>query len=249
MAPSTATRARPRPVSKRARRSKGRHRRLKQRNPLLSLLVEMSTVTVLALVITVVLRLFVAEAFYVPSESMYDTLTRDDRILAEKISYMHRDVQRGDIIVFKDPANWLQEESAQPGTLRRVGEFVGILPRSGEGHLVKRVIGIGGDRVVCCNKQGQITVNGIPLDEREYLLKDAKPSEMPFSVQVPAGHLWVMGDNRAESADSRAHMGGPGGGFVPVENVVGRACCVIWPSDRMTMLRPPETFKKPGLKK
>jgi signal peptidase I len=180
---------------------------------------------------------------------MYDTLTKDDRILAEKISYLHRDVDRGDIVVFKDPDNWLDEAQTQPGTLRSIGEFVGILPRSGEGHLVKRVIGIGGDRVICCNKQGQITVNGIALDEREYLLKDAKPSEVPFSVLVPAGHLWVMGDNRAESADCRAQMGGPGGGFVPVENVVGRACCVIWPSDRMTMLRPPETFKKPGLKK
>jgi signal peptidase I len=222
---------------------------MKQRNPLLSLLLEMSTVTVLALVITVVLRLFVAEAFYVPSESMYDTLTRNDRILAEKISYLHRDVDRGDIIVFKDPGNWLNEAQPEPGAIRRVGEFVGILPRSGEGHLVKRVIGVGGDRVICCNKAGQITVNGVALDEREYLLQDAKPSEQPFNVLVPQGRLWVMGDNRAESADSRAHMGGPGGGFVPVENVVGRACCVIWPSDRMTMLRLPETFKNPGLKK
>ncbi|MET7282921.1 signal peptidase I [Kribbella sp. NPDC005582] len=209
----------------------------------------MTTVTVLALVITVVLRLFVAEAFYVPSESMYDTLTKDDRILAEKISYLHRDVQRGDIIVFKDPANWLNEEPAKPGALRQVGEFVGILPRSGEGHLVKRVIGLPGDRVKCCDRNGRVTVNGIALDEREYLLKDAHPSDMPFEQVVPPGHLWVMGDNRAQSADSRAHMGGPGGGFVPIENVVGRACCVIWPSDRMTMLRPPETFKKPGLKK
>ncbi|MBB6570563.1 signal peptidase I [Kribbella sandramycini] len=209
----------------------------------------MTTVTVLALVITVVLRLFVAEAFYVPSESMYDTLTKDDRILAEKISYLHRDVTRGDIVVFKDPGNWLNEEIVQPGPLRRVGEFVGILPRSGEGHLVKRVIGIEGDKVVCCDRDGRVTVNGISLDEREYLLPDAHPSDVPFNVVVPPGHLWVMGDNRAESADSRAHMGGPGGGMVPVENVVGRACCVIWPSDRMTMLRPPETFKKPGLKK
>jgi signal peptidase I len=92
-------------------------------------------------------------------------------------------------------------------------------------------------------------VNKVPLDEQEYLLKDAKPSLQPFNVRVPPGALWVMGDNRAESADSRAHMGGPGGGFVPVDDVVGRACCVIWPSDRMTMLRLPETFKKPGLKK
>src|ERR1700710_903374 len=130
MAPSATTRARP--VAKRARRSsKGRHRRLKQRNPLLSLLVEMTTVTVLALVITVVLRLFVAEAFYVPSESMYDTLTTNDRILAEKVSYLHRDVGRGDIVVFRDPGNWLNEEQKAPGTLRQIGEFVGILPRSG----------------------------------------------------------------------------------------------------------------------
>ena len=219
MAPSTATRARP--VARRARRSKGRHRRLKQRNPLLSLLVEMTTVTVLALVITVVLRLFVAEAFYVPSESMYDTLTTNDRILAEKVSYLHRDVDRGDIIVFKDPGHWLNEEQKPPGTIRRIGEFVGILPRSGEGHLVKRVIGVAGDRVICCDRSGRIMVNKIPLDEQEYLLKDAKPSLQPFDVVVPPGHLWVMGDNRAESADSRAHMGGPGGGFVPVENVVG----------------------------
>jgi signal peptidase I len=215
----------------------------------LSLLVEMTTVTVLALVITVVLRLFVAEAFYVPSESMYDTLTTNDRILAEKVSYLHRDVARGDIIVFKDPGHWLNEEQKPPGTLRQIGEFVGILPRSGEGHLVKRVIGVAGDRVVCCDRSGRIMVNKIPLDEQEYLLKDAKPSLQPFDVVVPPRSLWVMGDNRAESADSRAHMGGPGGGFVPVDNVVGRACCVIWPSDRMTMLRPPETFKKPGLKK
>jgi signal peptidase I len=247
MTPSAATQVRP--VAGRARRSKGRHRRLRQRNPLLSLLVEMTTVTVLALVITVMLRLFVAEAFYVPSESMYDTLTTNDRILAEKVSYLHRDVDRGDIVVFRDPAHWLNEEQKTPGAFRRLGEFVGILPRSGEGHLVKRVIGVGGDRVVCCDRSGRITVNKIPLDEKPYLLRDAKPSLQRFDVRVPQGALWVMGDNRAQSADSRAHLGGPGGGFVPVANVVGRACCVIWPSDRMTMLRPPETFEKPGLKK
>ncbi len=209
----------------------------------------MTTVTVLALVITVVLRLFVAEAFYVPSESMYDTLTTNDRILAEKVSYLHRDVDRGDIVVFKDPANWLNEEPEKPGTLRQVGEFVGILPRSGEGHLVKRVIGVRR------RQGGLLRPARADHGERDRAGRAGVPAQgrqavrLPFSVVVPAGHLWVMGDNRAESADSRAHMGGPGGGFVPVENVVGRACCVIWPSDRMTMLRPPETFKKPGLKK
>ncbi len=152
----------------------------------------MTTVTVLALVITVVLRLFVAEAFYVPSESMYDTLTTNDRILAEKVSYLHRDVDRGDIIVFKDPGNWLNEEQTEPGPFRRVGEFVGILPRSGEGHLVKRVIGVAGDRVVCCNRSGQITVNKIPLDEREYLLTDAKPSNAAVRRGCPT--WFTVGD-------------------------------------------------------
>lgn len=216
---------------------------------LLSFVIETVTVTVLALAITVGLRLFVAEAFYVPSESMYGTLTKDDRILAEKISYLHRDVERGDIVVFADPGNWLNEQQEAPGPLRKVGEFVGILPRSGTGHLVKRVIGVGGDRVICCDMKGRITVNGIPLDEKSYLAEDAKPSLQRFDVRVPAKTLWLMGDNRAASADSRSHLGSPGGGFVPVDDVVGRACCVIWPSDRMTKLRPPETFENPGLKK
>jgi signal peptidase I len=213
------------------------------------MVVETATVTVLALVITVALRLFIAEAFYVPSESMYATLTNNDRILAEKISYLHRDVERGDIVVFSDPGDWLSQAPKDPGGFRRVGEFIGILPRSGTGHLVKRVIGIGGDRVICCDRSGRITVNGIPLDEEAYLAEGSKPSIQRFDVRVPANKLWLMGDNRAASADSRAHLGGPGGGFVPVDDVVGRACCVIWPSDRMTKLRPPETFENPGLKK
>ncbi|MGH3372619.1 MAG: signal peptidase I, partial [Nocardioidaceae bacterium] len=169
--------------------------------------------------------------------------------LAEKISYLHRDVERGDIVVFSDPGDWLSQLQQDPGALRRVGEFIGILPRRGTGHLVKRVIGIGGDRVICCDRSGRITVNGIPLDEEAYLAEGSKPSVQRFDVRVPPDRLWLMGDNRAASADSRAHLGGPGGGFVPVDDVVGRACCVIWPSDRMTKLRPPETFENPGLKK
>jgi len=204
----------------------------------------------IALVLAIGIKYFFVQAFYIPSPSMEPMFIKNDRILVQKVSYWgDKGPKRGDIVVFKDPGQWLNESETRTASnpITKGLEAVGLYPSGG--HLVKRVIGIGGDRVICCNKQGQITVNGIALDEREYLLKDAKPSEVPFNVLVPAGHLWVMGDNRAESADSRAHMGGPGGGFVPVENVVGRACCVIWPSDRMTMLRPPETFKKPGLKK
>jgi signal peptidase I len=230
-----------------------RHRRKsppRRHNRWLSFIVEIATVTFLALLITVVLRVFVVEAFYVPSESMFATLTTDDRILAEKISYLHRDVERGDIVVFADPGGWLRPtEVDDPGPVRRFGEFVGVLPRKGRGHLVKRVIGVGGDTVACCDRTGRLTVNGVPLDESPYLAAGAKPSTVRFSVKVPADKLWLMGDNRAESADSRAHLGGPGGGFVPVDDVVGRACCVIWPSDRMTRLRRPATFENPGLTK
>jgi signal peptidase I len=228
-----------------------RHRRPPPpRNRLLSLVVETGSVVVLGLLVAILVRLFVAEAFYVPSGSMEATLTKDDRILAEKVSYLHRDIERGDVVVFADPGNWLPpSEEDGPGALRRFGEFIGVLPRSSQGHLVKRVIGVGGDRVKCCDRKGRITVNGHPLDESSYLNKGAKPSEDPFDVRVPDGTLWVMGDNRQQSADSRAHLGAPGGGFVPVDDVVGRACCVIWPSERMTKLRRPPTFENSGLNK
>jgi signal peptidase I len=239
-------------VGQRPRASRGpRHRRPPPpRNKLLSLVVETGTVVVLGLLVAILVRLFAAEAFYVPSGSMEATLTKDDRIIAEKVSYLHRDIERGDVVVFADPGDWLPPAEAEgPGPLRRFGEFIGVLPRSSRGHLVKRVIGVGGDRVKCCDKQGRVTVNGHALDEKSYLNRGAKPSEDPFDVRVPDGTLWVMGDNRQQSADSRAHLGSPGGGFVPVDDVVGRACCVIWPSERMTTLRRPPTFESSGLNK
>jgi signal peptidase I len=228
-----------------------RHRRPDSpRKRAFNAVLETGTVVALGLVVAVVVRLFVAEAFYVPSGSMESTLMKDDRIIAEKVSYIHRGVERGDVIVFADPGGWLPaDESKKPNSLRRFGEFVGVLPHSSQGHLVKRVIGVGGDTVACCDKNGRLTVNGVPIDERSYLNKGAKPSEEPFKVEVPDGELWVMGDNRPLSADSRAHLGSPGGGFVPVGDVVGRACCVIWPSERMTMLRRPPTFESSGLNK
>ena len=227
-----------------------RHRRARsERNKLLGLVVETGTVVVLGLLVAILVRLFVAEAFYVPSGSMESTLLKNDRLIAEKISYLHRDIERGDVIVFRDPGHWLPPDTEKQSPARKFGEFIGVLPRSGQGHLVKRVIGVGGDRVKCCDKSGRITINGHPIDETSYLNKGANPSDQPFNVEVPDGMLWVMGDNRPQSADSRAHLGSPGGGFVPVNNVVGRACCVIWPSDRMAKLRRPSTFENSGLNK
>ena len=227
-----------------------RHRRARpERNKLLGLVVETGTVVVLGLLVAILVRLFVAEAFYVPSGSMESTLLKNDRLIAEKVSYLHRDIERGDVIVFRDPGHWLPPETEEQSPARKFGEFIGVLPRSGQGHLVKRVIGVGGDRVKCCDKSGRITINGHPIDERSYLNQGADPSDQPFNVEVPDGMLWVMGDNRPQSADSRAHLGTPGGAFVPVNNVVGRACCVIWPSDRMAKLRRPSIFEDSGLDK
>jgi signal peptidase I len=111
---------------------------------------------------------------------------------------------------------------------------------------VKRVIGVGGDTVACCDKQGRVTVNGTPLEERDYLARGEEPSAITFEQEVPEGHLWVMGDNRSESADSRVHLGDSGGGFVPEKNVVGKVFSVVWPLSHLEMITRPDTFEAVG---
>jgi len=194
---------------------------------------------VLALVLAVVVKAFFVQAFYIPSASMEPQLVRNDRILVQKISsWGSRTPQRGDVVVFADPADWLGGEGqATANPLTRGLQVVGLYPAGG--HLVKRVIGVGGDRVRCCDADGRITVNGKALDESSYLPKGTVPSEKTFEVRVPAGHLWVMGDNRGNSADSRAHLDQPGGGFVPVDLVVGKVWALIWPWKRAQLVHTP----------
>ena len=197
----------------------------------------------LALVLAVIVKAFIVQAFYIPSGSMDDTLVLDDRILVQKVSYWGGgDPVRGDIVVFADPGGWLTAETAlRPENPLTEGlELVGLFPTSG--HLVKRVIGVGGDTVRCCDAQGRVTVNGTPLGE-DYLPPGEVPSLVRFEQQVPEGHLWVMGDNRSHSADSRAHLGDPGGGFVSVDEVVGKVFSVVWPLDHATLLHRPQTFE------
>jgi signal peptidase I len=199
---------------------------------------------VLALLLAVVIKSLFVQAFYIPSPSMEPQFVKNDRILVQKVSYWGgAGPSRGDIIVFKDPGGWLDEgegtRASSPVT--RLMEKIGLYPTGG--HLVKRVIGIGGDRVVCCDAKGRVTVNGHALNEKSYLPKGTAPSQIKFDRTVPKDHLWVMGDNRGFSYDSRGHMGGPGGGYVDDDLVVGKVFALIWPWKRAEVIHRPKTFE------
>ena len=168
------------------------------------------------MVATTLVRSYVVAPFSIPSGSMRSTLEVGDRILVDRLSYRLHDVRRGDVVVF---------DGTQ--AFGRLGSG------SGETDYVKRVIGIPGDHVVCCDRTGHLTVNGRQLDEQAYLYPGNDPSDLRFDVRVPAGKLWLMGDHRADSLDSRAHLGDPGGGFVPVDKVLGRVRLVVWPLNRL----------------
>lgn len=198
----------------------------------------------IALVLAIGIKFFFVQAFYIPSPSMEPMFIKNDRILVQKVSYWgDKGPKRGDIVVFKDPGNWLSADETRTPTnpITKTLEAVGLYPSGG--HLVKRVIGVGGDRVTCCDAQGRLTVNGKALDESSYLPKGTLPSEDPFDVRVPDGHLWVMGDNRSDSYDSRGHMGDPGGGFVADDLVVGKVWALIWPWKRAKWVHTPVTFQ------
>jgi signal peptidase I len=198
----------------------------------------------IALVLAIGNKFFFVQAFYIPSPSMEPMFIKNDRILVQKVSYWgDKGPQRGDIVVFKDPGGWLSADETRSPTnpITKTLEAVGLYPSGG--HLVKRVIGVGGDRVRCCDAQGRLTVNGKALDESSYLPKGTLPSEDPFDVHVPEGHLWVMGDNRSDSYDSRGHMGDPGGGFVADDLVVGKVWALIWPLKRAEWVHTPATFQ------
>ena len=209
--------------------------------------VETVVLLVLALVVSAIVKTFFVQMFFVPSGSMRPLFVDDDRILVQKISYWNGPVKRGDVVVFDDPDDrWLGVEGApRLSPVQKALSEVGLYPTGG--HLVKRVIGVGGDRVVCCDTAGRVTVNGVPLSERSYIMRGASPSERPFDVRVPKGRLWVMGDNRANSEDSRYHQDLPDGGTVPEKDVVGKVWAIVWPFGRAHRLSEPSTFENPKL--
>jgi len=219
---------------------------------------ELPFLILIALVLALLIKTFLVQAFYIPSASMENTLQGGppdkhyDRVLVNKLVYRLRDVHRGEIIVFKGPKSWQDQPefiSNPPSNpvarfFHDIGSAIGVAAPSSK-DFIKRVIAVGGDHVVCCDSQGRITVNGVPLTEK-YLYPGAKPSDTPFDVTVPKGRLWVMGDNRAGSADSRAHMQDHDG-TIPQNDVIGRAFVVVWPPSDWKTLPVPSTFHQHGL--
>jgi len=243
----------------------------KERSPW-AFLREMVLLFAIALTIALLIKTFVVQPFFIPSGSMEDTLLIGDKVLVNKLVYHLRPIQRGDIVVFNGAGSWNPPIKPVPPSsdpvvrlydvtlgplLDSIKSLFGTAP--GQTDYIKRVIGLPGDHVVCCNAADQITVNGVPLQETSYLIPGAQPSQYPFNIVVPPGRLWVMGDNRPYSADSRLHHCGYADpetecapydrdGTIPEDMVVGRAFMIVWPVSRFRILPIPATFGQPGLK-
>nr|WP_307806987.1 signal peptidase I [Naasia sp. SYSU D00057] len=208
-------------------------------------------ILVVAILVSFLIKTFLIRSFYIPSASMEETLAINDRIIVNQLEPSVFPVDHGDVVVFRDPGGWLPpstpvEQPPLVAALDWVLSVVGLSAPDSNDHLIKRVIGLPGDHVTCCNALGQMSVNGVPLDEPYVKLPDGitKVSDLDFDVTVPEGYLWVMGDNRYNSRDSRYNTDKPGDGFVPIDNVVGRAFVVSWPLDRWGWLDDyPDTFR------
>ena len=205
---------------------------------------EVILLLVTAFVLALVVKTFLLQAFYIPSASMEPTLQINDKILVQKVSYWNDDVHRGDMVVFDDPGGWLRsgEATTPSNPMQRVLEVVGLYPSGG--HLVKRVIAIGGDTVMCCDR-GRVVVNGVALEED--LLPEGTVNHKYAEITVPEDRLWVLGDNRANSEDSHAHTGEPGGGFVKVDDVVGKVWAIVWPRQHLDIIERQKVYEQPEL--
>ena len=211
-----------------------------RKNSFVSLLLDIAIILGTALVLSVLIKAFLIRSFFIPSGSMLETLQINDRIIVNVMAPEIIDVNRGDVVVFRDPGGWLgpvREENR--AWFEQAGDFVlgsfGITAPDSDEHLVKRIIGMPGDTVVCCDETGLLQINGKSINE-VYLPNGAEPSNMEFSVTVPQDSYWVMGDNRGNSQDSRFHTDLPGSGFVHEEFLVGRAFIVSWPVENWNWL-------------
>ncbi|WP_432138892.1 MULTISPECIES: signal peptidase I [unclassified Streptomyces] len=246
----TGTRRAAAPSSGRTRAERRKLQRKVKRKRRRSAIREIPLLVGVAVLIALVLKTFLVQAFVIPSGSMEQTIQIGDRVLVDKFTpWFGSEPERGDVVVFKDPGGWLKDEQTtakkdDPVVIKQVKQaltFIGLLPSDDEKDLIKRVVGVGGDHVKCCDTQGRITVNGVPLNEGDYLYPGSAPSETPFDITVPEGRLWVMGDHRDNSADSRSHQD-EDGGTVSLDQVVGRAMVIAWPMGHWNSLKEPQTF-------
>jgi signal peptidase I len=213
-----------------------------------SLLKELPVLVVVALVVSLLIKTFLVQFFYIPSGSMENTLQVKDRVAVNKLPFLSKSISRGDVVVFRDPDNWLPEitdytTNQYVAKAKSALVAVGVLPNPAKQYLVKRVIGVAGDHIVCCTTSGNLTINDVEVTE-PYIYAGNKPSEMKFDVTVPTGKLWVMGDHRNASADSRYHQEDINKGFVPLSRVTGRVVAVIWPFKNITYVPKVDVLKK-----
>jgi signal peptidase I len=213
-----------------------------------SLLRELPVLVVVALVVSLLIKTFVVQFFYIPSGSMENTLQIKDRVAVNKVPFISNSISRGDVVVFRDPDDWLPEivdydTNKYVSKAKSALVAVGVLPNPAKQYLVKRVVGVAGDHIVCCTKSGKLTINDVEVTE-PYIFAGNKPSEMKFDVTVPEGKLWVMGDHRGASADSRYHQEDLNKGFVPLSRVTGRVVAVIWPFKNITYVPKVDVLKK-----
>ena len=207
---------------------------------------ELLIIVVAAAVLTLLVKAFIIQVYRIPSASMENTLQIGDRVLVNKVVYHFRGIARGDVVVFSGQDSW-GPDAPPPSSNPVVRVFDDVLSglglHSDQTYYIKRVIGLPGDHVACCTG-GKVTVNGVPLTEGQYLFPGNPPSTFKFSVVVPPGHLWVMGDHRSDSDDSRYHSDSPGNGAIPENQVVGRAFLIIWPPSQLRDLPIPTTFQQ-----
>ena len=218
-----------------------------------SLFREVPIIVISALVVSILVKTFLIHFFFIPSGSMENTLKIGDRIAVNKLANFFTDIKRGEVVVFKDPANWLGQAPGETGSkpvvaIKNALVTVGILPDPAKQYLIKRVVGVGGDTVICCDAKGRLTVNGTPINE-PYIFIGNKPSDSTFKVIVPKGFIWVMGDHRGASADSRFHTDDIHKGMVPLPDVVGRAFVTVWPLKHLTFLSVGHDLSKVAVKK
>jgi signal peptidase I len=218
-----------------------------------SLLRELPIIIVSALVVSIIVKTFFIHFFYIPSGSMENTLQVGDRIAVNKLGSYFGEAKRGEVVVFRDPAGWLgtpseSDDSKIIQTIKSGLVTVGVLPDPAKQYLIKRVIGVGGDTVTCCDKKGYLTVNGVSVSE-PYIFTGDKPSDTDFKVTVPKGFVWVMGDHRGASADSRFHTDDIHKGMVPLSSIVGRATVVVWPLNNINFLSSGSELSKVAINK